>query len=931
MTVLMVRERNAYRVLIIEFADKKCKRARAALLRTLNALACVSLGTGGAAAASAACDAPMSTLANEVDIYRADGRDSWPALFPLAAAARQCFEQEGMTPPPRFFAYETYLLVQTRRYAEAEATFDRFFAGPAQAAPVDLVSRMYRRRGFVEARLGRTAASLHSYVLAGALADQLPPGPAAETLLDVGERFRLLRDLHTARQYFDEAERRLAAAPPDERRALEPVLGMARMLRAWVLIEAATQGDLEEREAGRRALPLALEAVRLLPAPPDPTLRHRRALALLMLSSAQRFAGRPALALPAATEALRLADELQDTYPLLQIQALREHGEIALAQGRPAAARRAFERALAVARASAQTLDAALSLLDLGMLDEAGPRPDLRAAEQRYREAVRLNETVRGSLGTQEWSAAFFADLQMPYRSLVRLLLRQGRTAEAFVVLDGTRARHLRDLRSLSQRQGTLSTAARARLDRVAEQQQQAHATLARPGLSAARRSALNGRVIALQREVERVSGFEPAQPEPLRMGALQATLRTRGQVFLTYFFEGEDAWAFVVRPDTLVTVRLRTDEAALRTALATVGALWRPGERTSPDVDLRALHQLHDALFLPVRPFIPADARLVVVPEGVLERLPFSLLVEDEHPRFHYADAPYLLRRHPITTELAAALLLEPPPRHGAGGENLVLGRTRFGATAAASARAGGRLYPDLPNVADEVQRVRAWLPAGIVALDERATEALLNLHLADVRLLHLASHAVADPVLPLYSHVELWDDPAADDDGRLHLYELQGRRLDADLVVLSGCGTAQGRTHVGEGMLGLQHAFRAVGAQSTLATLWSVDDRATAEVMDRFYAHLRRGLPKDRALQRANIEYLAAHEGRDASPFFWAAPVLYGNPAALEWEMPLATQARWALLGLLLLAAAVALPRLQTRWRSGGPPPERAAAGAV
>jgi CHAT domain-containing protein len=219
-------------------------------------------------------------------------------------------------------------------------------------------------------------------------------------------------------------------------------------------------------------------------------------------------------------------------------------------------------------------------------------------------------------------------------------------------------------------------------------------------------------------------------------------------------------------------------------------------------------------------------------------------------------------------------------------------------------------------------LKRIGRRFSSSRVALDERATEALLDAHLAEARLLHLASHTLIDPQLPLYSRILLWDDPDAPDDGTLYLYELQDRALDAELVTLSGCSTARGRSRVGEGMIGLQYAFRAAGAHATLATLWQVDDAATVEVMDRFYDHLRAGLPKDEALRRAQLGYLDAHrdDARRASPFFWAAPVLYGNAAPVAFAPAGMPAAQWIPLRLLLVVAGVALPRLVARRSTRG-----------
>ena len=99
-------------------------------------------------------------------------------------------------------------------------------------------------------------------------------------------------------------------------------------------------------------------------------------------------------------------------------------------------------------------------------------------------------------------------------------------------------------------------------------------------------------------------------------------------------------------------------------------------------------------------------------------------------------------------------------------------------------------------------------------------------------------------------------------------------------DLVVLAGCQTALGRSIRGEGLLGLSRGFLYAGASRVLASLWKVDDEATAELMKRFYRHmLQKNLPAAAALRAAQIEMWQQKQWR--SPYYWAGFVLQG-----EWK---------------------------------------------
>jgi len=163
----------------------------------------------------------------------------------------------------------------------------------------------------------------------------------------------------------------------------------------------------------------------------------------------------------------------------------------------------------------------------------------------------------------------------------------------------------------------------------------------------------------------------------------------------------------------------------------------------------------------------------------------------------------------------------------------------------------------------------------------------------LGEAAVLHFATHAVVRNEQGLTSYLALApsrtpDRLTADDDARLTADELYGLRLDADLVVLSGCGTALGPVS-GEGVIGFTRAFLAAGAASVVATMWDVADRTTFEAMRTFYERRLAGTGKSRALRQAQLTMLASlRAGRvvvnghtlPEHPRLWAAYVLVGEP---------------------------------------------------
>ena len=124
----------------------------------------------------------------------------------------------------------------------------------------------------------------------------------------------------------------------------------------------------------------------------------------------------------------------------------------------------------------------------------------------------------------------------------------------------------------------------------------------------------------------------------------------------------------------------------------------------------------------------------------------------------------------------------------------------------------------------------------------------------------------------------LSLVDDDGKPVDGFLRLHEIYNLDLDADLVVLSACSTALGKEVHGEGLIGLTRGFMYAGASRVVSSVWNVDDRASAQLMSRFYeAMLAEELPPATALREAQLSLL--RHPRWANPHYWAAFGLQGD----------------------------------------------------
>jgi CHAT domain-containing protein len=184
------------------------------------------------------------------------------------------------------------------------------------------------------------------------------------------------------------------------------------------------------------------------------------------------------------------------------------------------------------------------------------------------------------------------------------------------------------------------------------------------------------------------------------------------------------------------------------------------------------------------------------------------------------------------------------------------------------------------------EAEGILKLVPAaeGMKAVDFAANRATAtSAELSRYRMVHFATHGLLNSTHPELSGIvlSLVDEQGKPQDGFLRLHEIYNLNLPADLVVLSACQTALGKEIKGEGLVGLTRGFMYAGATRVAASLWKVDDRATAELMRRFYEGMLGGKKLRPAAALRAAQASLWKEERWRSPYYWAAFVLQG-----EWR---------------------------------------------
>lgn len=327
----------------------------------------------------------------------------------------------------------------------------------------------------------------------------------------------------------------------------------------------------------------------------------------------------------------------------------------------------------------------------------------------------------------------------------------------------------------------------------------------------------------------------------------------------------------------------------------------------------VRLGHALYQRLIAPAAPYL-TGTELLIIPDGPLHTINFETLLDAPSDRAGYK-AHLLVHRYAMANLLSATTAVRFAE----------LARERTAATLALA-----------PGFTDEVkQRYRAQV-ADSTRLDKhflsyvrqpfalRTAEGLGSVMRADLLLgmqanergfreaaprygiLHLGTHAEMNAKDPMYSRLVLSKDGEGvdpDQDGYLHAYEIYELDLRAQLAVLTACETGAGATD-GEGVRSIGYSFAYAGCPSLVMSLWNIDEKVSAEVIERFYDYLADGLPKHEALRKAKLDHLATATDELAMPYYWAGLVLVGDvePVGLSWW----SRYRWWLVaGLLLLIA--------------------------
>jgi CHAT domain-containing protein/tetratricopeptide (TPR) repeat protein len=492
-----------------------------------------------------------------------------------------------------------------------------------------------------------------------------------------------------------------------------------------------------------------------------------------------------------------------------------------------------------------------------------------------YLRAIAALERQSAKIKVEEYRSGFIDDKAEIYEETVLLLLQMNRAAEAFAVAERAKSRSFADLlananinwqtgadRDLLNRRDRM-------LDRLNLVQGKINALQQKAGGEESNRfaiAALNDTLAALQKAYSDILvELKASNPEladmmsvdPLPLAEVQAMLPDSAAL-VEYFFAKDRLVSWVVDPNGVRAVYAPFDSSKLNENIRQLRRAIK--KRASTEIFSRSLY---DQLIKPIEPLLQNATQLVIVPHGALHYLPF--------PALQRSDSTYLIDHHALALAPSATVLGFCYRKGDARRDSSRLDpmRENFRVLALGNPRL------DLPFAEKEIKSIAQTFGEIESYEREQATLRALEAGVSRANLLHLSCHGVYNESNPLFSALLLAPD-STNATGRLEAIKIFGLKLNTSLVMLSACETGLAKITGGDEVIGLARGFIFAGTPSLIASLWTVDDLATAITVKRFYRYLKAGASKAQALREAQ-RFVRDHHNRH--PAYWASFGLTGD----------------------------------------------------
>ncbi len=485
-------------------------------------------------------------------------------------------------------------------------------------------------------------------------------------------------------------------------------------------------------------------------------------------------------------------------------------------------------------------------LFDRGRIYER--EGDTKQAIEFYKQSIDVIESQRSTINTEASKIGFVGNKQKVYHQMISTLYSDGQYANAFEYVERSKSRALVDLLASNKEfDASKDKEQVASMLKEIETIETEGKALDVRSLAADKINERNTRSVQIKERIKIVA------PELTSLVTVSIQPPTEIQSYIQsdetlieYYYHGEDIYAFVVTKSVLKAVKLDGQNL-----VNVIGQFRKLLEDPKSQQYLELSQKLYQRLIKPIEYLINAQ-KLIIVPHGVLHYLPFNALNSGNS---------YLIDKYSVSYLPSSSIMKFLKQRKTQEAKNALI----FG-----NPDLGDPKY-DLKYAEEEAVTISKGFPRARVLIRKEATKTAFKKFGSQFDYIHFATHGLFESDAPLNSGLFLAKD--SENDGVLSVNELYSIRLNADLITLSACETALGKINPGDDVVGLTRGFLFAGSNSIVASLWKVDDMATAQLMTEFYSNLRKTNKRD-ALRDAQLNIKKQNE----HPYFWAAFQLTG-----------------------------------------------------
>jgi len=386
----------------------------------------------------------------------------------------------------------------------------------------------------------------------------------------------------------------------------------------------------------------------------------------------------------------------------------------------------------------------------------------------------------------------------------------------------------------------------------------------------------------------------------------------SEAELLLEYFVGVDSTYLIAISQDEKFFYNLGSSDSISQNLSILRSGLNDVPESLDPNYEYnkfaRSSSKLYNLLLKPVIDDTKiASGSLRIVSDGFLNYLPFEILLEAYNPKPSYSleDLEYTFENHLINYQYSTTFYYSEKSLGGLDYEHDYIGfAPKFKNVSSINTTTrscnSNELY-ELRGSKMEVENLGNKFD-GRSFVDDEATKTNFLSNFKSAKILHLSTHACVDEVSPNFNKIFFSDNFVSN-------LDLDNIEFNNPLIVLSACNTGNGSLLKGEGVMSLARSFINAGCQSTLMSMWHVDDLSTSKLMLYFYDFLKLGHAKDKALQLAKMEYLKLAPKSKRHPYYWSAFVMAGDESKISFSKPFPIKYGIALICVLLISSFLIL----------------------